>query len=283
MIRLTRTTTWPRLAVLALLSGFALLTVACDRSQADTWVDIGGYSIGVHCEGEGSPTVILESGRGGNSGAWRQVQPSVAEVTRVCSYDRAGLANSEDRPDRYIDGGYVIDELERMLSELGLEPPYVFAGHSVGGIYISLYAARHPDEVVGMVFVDPTHEDQFARFDAEYQVAHFGNEGGDHIDYGPVVDELNVAPDYGDDPIVALDAGKIENPIWLELRRDIAQRSTNSMLIVADKSWHSIHKFQPDVVIRAIELVVESARSNEPMPSCEPSFADLDATCESVR
>ena len=84
-------------------------------SQADQWVDVGGYKLGVHCEGEGSPAVILDAGGGGNSGTWRKVQPSVAKFTRVCSYDRAGLANSEDRLDKDVDGGFVADELARML------------------------------------------------------------------------------------------------------------------------------------------------------------------------
>ena len=170
-----------------------------------------------------------------------------------------------------------------MLTALDLEPPFVLVGHSVGAIYIRTYAARHMDDVAGFVFVDPTTEDQFAAFHAEYQIPHFGDEGGSHIGYGPVIDELHAAPDYGDAPVISFDSGKIDNPVWLDLRRDIAQRSTNSMLVVADDSGHSIQKQQPDVVIRAIKLVVESIRSGQPMPSCEPSFADLDATCEPVR
>lgn len=262
---------------------FALIAVACDRSQADTWVDIGGYSLGVHCEGAGSPVVIMDAGGGSNSGSWRQVQPSVGEFTRVCTYDRAGLANSQDRPDKNIDGGYVADELDRMLRGLDLQPPYVFVGHSIGAIYSRIYAARHPDNAAGWVFVDPSTENQFAAFNAEWQIPHFGDEGGSTVDYGPVIEELHAAPDYGDAPVISIDSGKIANPIWLDLRRALAQRSTNSMLVVADDSGHSIQKQQPDVVIRAIKLVVDSARSNAAMPACEPSFADLAVTCEPVR
>lgn len=266
----------------ALLAAFALLTVGCDRSQTDRWVDVGGYKLGAHCEGEGSPAVILDAGGGGNSGTWRRVQPGVAEFTRVCSYDRAGLANSEDRPDKNVDGGYVADELSRMLTGLGLEPPYVLVGHSVGAIYTSLYAARHPDNVGGMVYVDPTTEDQFAAFDAEWQIPHFADEGGSHVDWTTTVPELQAAPGYGGAPVISLDSGKIDNPVWLDLRRALAQKSTNSMLVVANDSGHSIQKQQPDVVIRAIKLVVDSARDGATMPSCEPSFADLDATCKVV-
>lgn len=271
-----------RLFPFAALAAFALLAVACDRSQADTWVDVGGYSLGAHCEGAGSPAVILDAGGGGNSGTWRNVQPSVAEFTRVCSYDRAGLANSEDRLDRDVDGGYVADELNRLIGGLELKPPYVLVGHSVGAIYTSLYAARHPDDVGGMVYVDPTTDHQFAAFDAEWQIPHFADEGGSHVDWTPTVAELQAAPSYGDAPVISLDSGKIDNPVWLDLRRELARRSTNSMLVVADDAGHSIQKEAPDVVIRSIKLVVESARANQPMPPCGPSFAELDATCEPV-
>lgn len=272
-----------RLVVVSLLALFALLAVACDRSQADTWVDVGGYKLGVHCEGVGSPTVILDAGGGSNSGTWSQVQPSVGQFTRVCSYDRAGLANSEDRLNRDTDGDSVGEELHAMLTNLNLQSPFVLVGQSVGAIYIRTYAARHMDDVAGFVFVDPTTEDQFAAFHAEYQIPHFGDEGGSHIGYGPVIDMLHGAPGYGSLPVITFDAGKIDNPIWLDLRRDLSQKSTNSMLVVANNSGHTIHKQQPDVVIRGIKLVVDSIRAKTALPDCPQSFADLDATCEPVR
>src|SRR5215510_8769507 len=61
-------------------------------------IDIGGYRLHLYCMGDsknGSPTVILEQGLGGTSPAWALIQPEVAKVTRVCSYDRAGLGWSD--------------------------------------------------------------------------------------------------------------------------------------------------------------------------------------------
>jgi hypothetical protein len=266
-----------------LLAAFSLVALACDRSQADQWVDVGGYKLGVHCEGSGLPTVLLDAGGGSNSGTWRQVQPGVAKFTRVCSYDRAGLANSEDRLNRDIDGTYLGEELHTLLADLGEKPPFVFVGQSVGAIYVRTEVARYPDDAAGFIFVDPTTEDQFAAFDAEYQIPHFGDEGGSHIDYGPVIEALHAAPDYGDKPIITFDSGKIDNPIWLELRRAVSQKSTNSMLVVANSSGHTIHKQQPGLVVRGIELVVDAVRSKSQLPECSSSFTGMDATCEPVR
>ena len=53
----------------------------------------------IHCTGTGSPTVVLEAGGGAYAIDWSLVQPGVAESTRVCSYDRAGLGWSDRGPE----------------------------------------------------------------------------------------------------------------------------------------------------------------------------------------
>jgi pimeloyl-ACP methyl ester carboxylesterase len=254
-----------------------------DRSQADTFVDVGGYRLAARCIGQGGPTVILESGAGSSSGSWRRVQPDVSRFTRVCSYDRAGLALSDNRLDQTIEGGLVADELHKLIAGLDLQPPFVFVGASIGGMYVRLYEDRYPGETAGIVFVDSSHEDQFARFNAEATVQHFADEGGSEIDLRPVIDELRQAGGFGGIPVISLDAGKLDNPIFLDLRRDLAARSTNSMLVVASDAGHDIQHDQPDVVIRSIQLVVESARQGVPMGNCGRAFADLDAECLPVR
>ncbi len=266
-----------------ILLGVLMFPGCWDRSQADTYIDIGGYRLAARCIGEGSPTVILESGLGSSSGSWRRVQPEVSRFARVCSYDRAGLAFSDNRLDRTIEGGFVADELHRLIAGLGLEPPFVFVGHSIGGIYIRLYNERYPGEAAGMVFVDSSHEDQFARSNAEDTVQHFADEGGSQIDFRPVVDELHRTGSFGDIPVISLDAGKVDNEVFLDVRRDLAARSTNSMLVVASESGHEIQHDQPDVVIRSIRLVVESVRQHQAMGDCAQAFADLDAECLPVR
>jgi pimeloyl-ACP methyl ester carboxylesterase len=250
-----------------------------DRSQADTFVDIGGYRLAARCIGQGAPTVILESGLGSSSGSWREVQPTVSELTRVCSYDRAGLALSDNRLDTTIEGGFVADELHKLIAGLGLQRPFVFVGASIGGMYTRLYDERYPGEAAGMVFVDSSHEDQFERFDAEATVQHFADEGGSEIDFRPVIDELHQAGGFGEIPVISIDSGKLVNDIFLDLRRDLAARSTNSMLVVANEAGHEIQHDQPEVVIRSIRLVVESSRQHLAMGDCGQAFSDLDAEC----
>lgn len=125
-------------------------------------VDIDGRSLHVNCTGEGKSTVILESGLGGGSLDWSLVQPEVAKFARVCSYDRAGFAWSTSGGGRR-NAGQITEELHMLLEAAHVPPPYVLVGHSIGGVHAQLFAARHHDEVAGVVLVDSSHQDQLSR------------------------------------------------------------------------------------------------------------------------
>ncbi len=123
---------------------------------------VGGHRMHIQCMGEGSPTVILEAAGGHFSATWGLVQPQVAQTSRVCAYDRAGYGWSEPGPEPR-DAGQIASELHTLLAGAGIEPPYVMVGHSVGGIYIRVFNAQYPGEVVGSVLVDATHPDNWTR------------------------------------------------------------------------------------------------------------------------
>jgi pimeloyl-ACP methyl ester carboxylesterase len=120
-------------------------------------VDVGGYSLHVHCVGEGSPTVVLDAGLGGFSLDWSLVQPELAATTRVCAYDRAGYGWSDPSPHARTPS-QIADELHTLLVNAGIQGPYVLVGHSAAGKDVRLFANRYPQAVVGMVLIDARHE-----------------------------------------------------------------------------------------------------------------------------
>jgi pimeloyl-ACP methyl ester carboxylesterase len=126
-------------------------------------VDVGGYRLHINCQGQGGPTVVMESGNGNFSLNWGKVPREVAKFTRVCTYDRAGLGWS-DRSLQPRTAHNLVEGLYTLLERSGVEPPYVLVGHSLGGMLIRLYAHEHPDQVVGLVLVDSSHEEQLLRF-----------------------------------------------------------------------------------------------------------------------
>jgi len=143
--------------------GVAYQTISTNSDKANfpppgKLVDVGGYNLHIYCIGEGSPTVILDSAADMMSSNWAWIQPEIAKNTQVCSYDRAGMGWSDPSP-KSRDAKQVVLELHSLLTNAGISGPYVLVGHSVSGLYARLYASQYPDEVVGMVLVDPGHPD----------------------------------------------------------------------------------------------------------------------------
>lgn len=129
-------------------------------TKASRLVEVeSGRKLNLYCLGEGSPVVIFESGLTEPINNWGWVQPSVARTTKTCSYDRAGVGFS-DPINRPSTSANIVDDLHRMLKAANINPPYVLVGHSAGGLSARLYAHTFPDEVVGMVLVDPSDENQ---------------------------------------------------------------------------------------------------------------------------
>jgi pimeloyl-ACP methyl ester carboxylesterase len=154
-------------------------------------IDIGGRKIYLECRGQGSPTVILESGAYARGDVWTRdleqpesertmVLPGVAQFTRVCTYDRPGTVTIRNPSlDPYGPLFYpsrsdpvpqprttqdMVDELHALLAAAVIPGPYVLVGHSAAGLVVRLYASEYPDEVVGMVLLDSTNENTWLRF-----------------------------------------------------------------------------------------------------------------------
>jgi pimeloyl-ACP methyl ester carboxylesterase len=84
------------------------------------------------------------------------VQPEIAKTNRVCSYDRARMGWSDPGP---LDtAANIVRDLKTLLLAANEKGPYVLVGASMGGIYVRVFQMRYPEDVVGMVLVDPTHE-----------------------------------------------------------------------------------------------------------------------------
>lgn len=126
------------------------------RPQARIEVE-PGRRINLHCQGSGSPTVVFESGLSDWSNTWALIQPAVATRTRACSYDRPGMGASDPSPHPPTPEA-VVEDLHRLLAAAGIHGPLVLVGHSLGGFYAKLFAVTHPQQVAGLVLVDPSEE-----------------------------------------------------------------------------------------------------------------------------
>lgn len=136
-----------------------LLFFCLSAAGQEKLVDVTGAKYNVFTKGlesrkTGQPIVVFEGGMGSDLRTWNKVINEIAAFSPVFAYDRAGIgksANSFKMPTITEVSG----NLHRLLNELKIAPPYILVGHSLGGVYIRGFAGLYPDEIAGLVFVDP--------------------------------------------------------------------------------------------------------------------------------
>ncbi len=249
----------------------------------DGLVDIGAHSLYLHCVGEGAPVVIFDAGMGSDGRIWSRVLPDVGSFTRACAYDRLGLGRSTSAPRKHRLRA-MVSELASLLQTAALGGQYVLVGHSLGGLGVRLYASEHPNEVVGLVLVDATTEEQDSRFWSllpEAQLREFQTnlqkspEGFDFDTFVEgMVDVRRSSRTLGDMALVVLTAGKEEASapseldtrlaqVWREMQAELPRLSSNSAHVVTTKSGHYIHVEEPNLVVAAVREVVRASRAHE--------------------
>ena len=136
----------------------SLLAAGCAHiAEKAVDVDVDGRRMHLLVVGDGrqKPVVILESGAGGRIG-WQNTRNQIAQFAEVITYDRAGFGQSEPGPEPR-DARAIARDLHAALRCARMQPPYILAGQSSGGLYVQVFAAMYPTETAGLVLVDPTH------------------------------------------------------------------------------------------------------------------------------
>ncbi len=151
-----------------LVIGQFLRLIATEVPPPGDLFDVGGYKLHIHCTGPDNPnlplpTVVIEAGAGAPSPTYYWLQKGIAETTKACVYDRAGLAWSEESG-LPRDSETVATKLHTLLDAAGIDRPFVFAGHSIAGLYMRYYVEKYPQDLAGLIFLDPSHPDQIEAF-----------------------------------------------------------------------------------------------------------------------
>ncbi len=241
-------------------------------------IDVGGHSLYYACFGQGSPTVVLDHGLGGDLGEWGDVFPGVSTHTRVCAYDRANVRGSDA-----VEGTRTVKDavadLHALLAGAKIGPPYVLVGFSWGGLIDQLYARTYPKDVVGLVLVESNNAEEARTYWAHLTPAQVAQDKGDtagpnpeHMDILGSFDLVRAAPSMRNVPLVVVTrtvadpdewpAGwdaKTFNALQAGLQADLAKLTTKGKQVFAEGAGHDIPAEKPDAVIAAILHVLAAA------------------------
>ncbi len=249
-------------------------------TAADRSVVVGDVRIHISESGTG-PTVVFESGMGEDTSTWNDVCPEIAGFARTVAYDRPGLGQSEPTslPRTVVQ---MAADLHAVLEAAKLAPPYVLVGHSLGGAIVQVFAHRYPNEVAGLVLVDP--EDGrlikllHSRMSATEWTARQRALDEAIPNMPPTMRaELRAADDGGEDvaravplplvPVVVLTGTKknpefpanpLEQDLKLELHNALVASTPGAQHVLVPNSRHYIQNDAPKLVVQAVrEMLTE--------------------------
>jgi pimeloyl-ACP methyl ester carboxylesterase len=276
----------------------------------------GGRRLYLECRGTGGPTVVLEAGYRSPATVWTDdlVQPEmprtmvfqgISRFTRVCLYERPGvLALLEDglhtsRSDAVPQprtAESVVADLHAMLRAAMVPGPYVLVGHSLGGMFVRLYAATYPDEVVGLVEVDAWYEglkdllspadwEAYVRLNStvpvelagnpEFEALGFAYETIDFAAASATMTRAAEARPLRPMPVAILAHGEpfglneeqlgfspdALEVAWRAAQEQLATLTPTAHFVVAKESAHYVQLQQPDLVIDTVHKVVDAVRN----------------------
>jgi len=260
----------------AILFAVSLCVSACATIEGVNTSVIAEKRVEYVIAGRGTPAVVFENGLDGRLELWAKVFSEVAKETQVFAYNRPGIGASEN-VSTPRDGDHIIEELRQNLRETGVAPPYVLVGHSLGGLYMQLYARRYPKEVAGLILVDSTHPEQFKGAGTPENWPAWAKVAFKAITSETAKKELSTIPATGASllalpplngkPVIVLSAKKpMEETSELAQdanakRVDIARLNPGAKQVWVD-SGHVIPLEKPEAVVAAIQEVLTIARAS---------------------
>jgi len=257
-------------------------------SKVDTFqVDVDNHKMSMYVSGTGKYTVVLEAGGSSNHRCWRAIDTAIAKITRVISYDRPGYLKSEVC-EKTRDAITIAKELKEALQKSGYPPPYILVGWSMGGAFARVFCGLYPGSVAGLVLVDPTPEDVYARAIKEFpellaedsiymkEIMASKNrpgERGEMIVFDSSMNQARISDAAHSTPTTLLIAaygrapGEFEkdpnNPMnrsWAEELVKWAGKRPNLQYKLITDSGHHISKVRPEIVINAISEMIEQLK-----------------------
>lgn len=266
-----------------------------DAAPVDRLIDVGGHRLHYRCLGDTGPVVVLDTGVTETYRTWESILDDMSRDKRVLVYDRAGYGDSEMGPFPRT-AQQVASELHSLLGQAEVGDRFLLVGHSLGAAHMLVFAATWPEQVSGLVLIDPPplafiagrqFTDLLPMF--HQQTSAFGQLAQEHRQAGRndqadffetvasesetlvaiTAEQLDHITDLGDIPLIVIGAGR-PNPafgdaaqafqdFWIESNRQLATLSTRGRFVLAPEASHHVHRDAPEVIRAAVDEIVTVA------------------------
>ena len=234
----------------------------------DALVTVGSDSLHVETIGQAGPTVVFEAGLGNDSTTWKSVAGPIATFARAVLYDRLGLGQSSQLKDTraVITADEVASRLHALLAATDIHPPYILVGHSLGGLYMQMFARKYPKEASGVILLDSSSTDAPSELKTLAKLvpgtaAYLEEEGV--AESNQQVRSAGPFPDVPLTVIAATDHGpyRVWEPTLMRLQQQLATLSPQGSLIVAQGSGHDVQLDRPETVIEAVRRMAAAVQA----------------------
>jgi len=240
-----------------------------------------GQTFNSRIQGHGKPTIVIEVAMGENLETWKRLQQKLSAISEVVTYDRLGLGRSDStNHPRTIEN--LTNDLDKFLTNEKIETPYILIGHSLGSFIARKYQSEYPQNVAGMILIDPVHEYQFdslmalktneEKKKAEEDRERFVNslpkgQRNEAFQYHQQRNTMKNVKFPTDIPITIIATFRVGQGATKE-DREIKKRlieywmkdAPQIKLISTFKSGHYIQDSEPELLIDEVELMVNSLR-----------------------
>ncbi|MBK8246652.1 MAG: alpha/beta hydrolase [Gemmatimonadetes bacterium] len=265
-----------RVGIRVLLACVLIARGGSAQSIDTTTVVIHGHRIQLLTSGGPGPTVVFEAGFATSQRTWSTLRPLVDPSVRMVTYDRPGLGASEICPD-VRDALTIAKELRLMLRAAKIPPPYLLVGWSAGALHTRVFAGLYPNEVRGLLLIDPSPDTFYGIAEREYPEVYRRLSAADSV--APSSSAGERAEDAGwlaslgqaqksdaswHGPLVVLSAARedldVLEPIWHREQRAWTARRQGTYALVA-QAGHAIHRDRPDSVATVLSAFIRQTHS----------------------
>jgi pimeloyl-ACP methyl ester carboxylesterase len=256
--------------VVASLATLLMLFTPRVAISRDAILVVNGQNFHIETLGASGPIVVFEAGQGNGSTTWRLVAGPIATFAQAVLYDRPGLGQSLPmmQKDSAVTADEVATNLRALLAAADIRPPYILVGHSLGGLYVQMFARKYPMEVSGVVLLDSSSPEAPSELKtrailAPGTAAYLEEEG--IAESNRQVMSAGPFPDVPLTVIAATDHGPFFRewePTLMRLQQQLATLSRQATFIVAQGSGHDIQVDRPETVVDAVRRMAGAAGVN---------------------